>query len=144
MSKSINKCPHGNKMIVIVKNTLYDNIEFCSECNQIYLKNKNEETIKSISFYKEKEKSESINLLLLYQNMREKDCNFMSKYENFNINDRKGMISFITKLVNKYKVSEDSFNLTVLFLDIILSQIPKNYLELDLLAIGSFFLAGNF
>lgn len=142
MSKAKNTCVHVDKINIKVRNSLYDNINFCKECQGIYIKAKNEALVKTVSYFNERENLEYINPLILYQKMRIDDKNNSLVYENsYNI-DRKNIINFITKLTNKYKVSEESYYLSILFLDFIVSQMPQNYSDLDSLAIGTFFLAG--
>ena len=144
MSKTKNTCFHDDKIDIIVKYSEYDKINYCKECQGIYLKAKNEVLSKSISYFDKKENSEFINPLFLYKKMRSNDKSYSLKYENSYNDYRKDIINFITKLTNKYKVSEESFYLSILFLDFIITQIPNDYKEFDLLAIGSFFLAGMF
>lgn len=144
MSRTTNTCHHVDKINIIVKNCLYDKINFCKDCQGINIQANNEASVRSVSYLNRRENLELINPLILYDKMRRNDKDYSSNYDNCYSDDRKNIINFITKLCNKYKVSEESFYLSILFLDIIISQIPKKYSDLDSLAIGAFFLAGMF
>lgn len=144
MSKPKNTCLHDEIIKIKLKNNQTDKINFCRECQGIYLNAKNEVSTKTISYFNQKENSEFINPIFLYQKIRINDKNFSLKFENSYCSERKNVINFITKLANKYKVSEESFYLSILFLDYIVSETLNKNLQFDLLAIASFFLAGNF
>jgi len=143
MSKAKTLCSHENKIKIIVKNKDYDKIVFCKECQGIILIGKNKEIARSVTHFTKKENLDFINPIILYEKMRNVDNNSYIYFDNSFKEDRKDIITFITKLVNKYKTSEETFYLSILFLDIIFSKIIKNNAELDLIAIGSFFLAGE-
>jgi len=127
---------------LIVKNRPYKKKFFCKECQGINIIEKNQVPAKTISYFNKKENSELINPFFLYQKMRSGDKNLSLPNENCYSYERKDIVNFMTKLTNKFKVSQESFYLAILFLDYIIPQIPNNNSELDLLAIGSFFLAG--
>ena len=65
--------------------------------------------------------------------------NFNNTYNE----DRKDLLVFVSKLVTKNNLSEETFHLTVLLLDILASKFKKTDFDLDLISIGCFYLAGK-
>jgi hypothetical protein len=163
-----NKCIHYDKLILqfsnnynINKNINKDlniniNSFYCNNCKEIFSFGFKDNYIKAIPFedintfyYKNNhnniDSNDEINILLIYENMRK------FNYNNYNYKedsleyeiDRKDAIDFISELGIKYKISEDCMYSAILYMDIIANE-DKNIIEnLDIYAIGCFFLAGK-
>lgn len=129
----------------------FKKICFCVKCRGLIIKlkkNNNLLTSKKKLFTVANLASEVIksyiNPIELFFKMQSNDTNKGLIYINNYSKKRKDMISFIAKLRNKYKLSLDSFYLTIALLDHVCAKIVKFSIDIELLTIGCFFLAGKF
>lgn len=142
-----NNCIYHSSIYLnfIINNDL--KIFYCNICHGINLFKKNEISCKTISFFNNKQNTELINSFLLYEQMifSEKN-NKPKKLQNDNDYElmRKNSFELFKGLEAKYKTTEDTFFLAVLYLDIINSQIKCSLNDWELLSVACFFIAGIF
>jgi hypothetical protein len=135
------------------KNKNYDKtfrkICFCNKCSGLIVKmNKKIPNTKNklltVACLPSETMKSYLNPIELFFNMRRTDANISLIFINNYSKKRKDMISFIAKLRNKYKLSLDSFYLAIALLDNVCAKMVKFNVDIELLTIGCFFLAGIF
>lgn len=124
--------------------------KFCLNCGSmfIFLENTEDEfenmVLKTIPFIDKKTTKNYFDPFLLFKNARKNYINENLYYDNNYLLYRKEMINFVLKLKKKYRASMDTYFLTIRLIDIICSKVVKFVIDIELITIGSFFLAGIF
>ncbi len=126
--------------------TICGKICYCEKCKGLIIKLKDKRKILTVSKMISNKMNGYINPMKIYFEKRKND---QKTNQNLTYNDnypkrRKDMINFIAKLKNKYKLTLDSYFLTISLLDNVCSKIVKFDFDLELLTIGCFFIAGKF
>jgi len=128
---------------------IFRKICFCNQCSGLIIKmNKNipntKKKLLTVACLPSETMKSYLNPIELFFKMRSTDANIGLIFINNYSKKRKDMISFIAKLRNKYKLSLDSFYLAIALLDNICAKTVKFNVDIELLTIGCFFLAGIF
>lgn len=121
----------------------FERLCFCSRCRGLLIELSNKNVLFTLSSLKTETMSDYIDPLTLYFKMRKGDKKVSLSYINSYEKKRKDMITFIAKLKNKYKVSDDTYFLAITLLDNVSSKLIHFDVDIELLTIGCFFLAGK-
>ena len=147
---NLNSCKHKfvlleNKIPSNSSKKLFEKFCFCEFCKGLIILI-DDCSLYTVSFFKNKKFifNNLVNPLILLNEMQKSDLKENLTLSNIYFKKRKDMINFIAKLKNKYKLSNDSYFLAINLLDLICSKLEKIEVDLELLTISCFFLAGNF
>lgn len=143
--EEINKCKHDieyfSKLTAKNKNEKKEKFKFCLKCNSLFVFNCNKQILQTVSDLNERVTKNYpdpyIMLKSAIDSYRKEGINFGTFYLKY----RKDMISFVSKLKNKYKASLDSFYLTIRLIDSVCVNVTKFEIDLELISIACFFLA---
>jgi len=133
-----------NKYNDIESESTYRKCCFCAKCRGLIIKLEDKSKLYTVSNLKAKTLLNYNNPIEFYFHMRKSDERGPLTYLNNYQKKRKDMINFIAKLKNKYKVSTDSYFLAIELLDNVSAKLLKFEIDIELITIGCFFLAGNF
>ena len=142
MSNCKNTCKHHKLDIFDNKNS-NDRVSYCINCQCLIVQYTNEIYLKSCSNLSKKHNLDFMSPLILYKQMKKSEKKNILNFNNTYNEDRKDLLVFVSKLVTKNNLSEETFHLTVLLLDILASKFKKTDFDLDLISIGCFYLAGK-
>ena len=146
MSKKIieKTCNNHKEKLILQYSNMEINSFFCKICKKI-LSFGYEENYKSVIPYEKIEGNSDNNIFLIYEKMRKfvyNTYNYKEDFLEYEL-ERKEAIDFLSKLGMKYKISEDCMYSAILYMDIIANDDKNVINNLDLYAIGCFFLAGK-
>ena len=140
-------CKHNfktlEKYFEISTDKLWEKICFCNRCKGLIILLDDKTSLITVSSLSPKKMYDLINPVYLFEELKKNSYRGGLCYINSYNKKRKDMISFLGKLTNKYKLSDDSFFLSIELLDIVCSKVIRFEVDLELLAISCFFLAGK-
>lgn len=120
-----------------------EKIVFCIYCRGLLVETSDKGSFYTVSNLKSETMNDHMNPIIMYFQMRKNDIKTNLSFINDYDKKRRNMISFLSKLKNKYKISDDSFFLAITLLDNVSSKLIRFDIDVELLTIGCFFLAGK-